>query len=125
MRSSLLIIGLGQNLDVNYGSEYYPSYGRKDYTKSPVENLIENLDNNNWHIGTSLFIENYKLFDSRSYNTKINKFFCYKVKEGLEKGANIVIIARHSSHVDKRLREIAQIIDLPEVKLNGTNKRPS
>jgi len=79
-----------------------------------MDSLISNLDNKDWGLSNSIFIETYQLFDCRSSQTRVNRLFCAKVKEALNKGFNIFIVIPDASTVDKRLKKQAIIFSLPD-----------
>ena len=109
MKGKLVILATGCMVD-NYGES---DYATKENKK--VKNLIENLENEDWHLHHSIFVENYQLFDNRSTQSKINTGFCRRVSQALEEGSNIFIVVPDADLVDKRLRAQAIIVSLPKV----------
>lgn len=85
-----------------------------NYSEKDIDGLLEGLEDEDRHLSNSIFIENYKLFDCRNSQSKINRLFCHKVSKALEEGAKIFIVVPDANMVDKRLRRQAVILSLPK-----------
>ena len=79
-----------------------------------LKELVDHLDDRNWHLFHSLFVESYQLLDARHATSKVNTLFRSKVDEALEDGSNIIIVTSNAITVDKNLRQKAIVLTLPE-----------
>ncbi len=112
----LYIISTGNHIDV------YPSNTKIDFStlESSLESSIEDpiLDlKEEFHSSCLVFIETYLYFDSRNYQSKANRNFVSRIRQLLAEGSHVIIMVPNIDYVDKRLREIANIIQLPKVKI--------
>ena len=106
MEGKLVILATGSTVD-NFSESYKVKGNEK------IEDLIGNLENKDWHLSNSIFIENFQLFDSRNSQSKVNRLFCSLVRRALKEGANIFIVVPDANMVDKRLRQEARVFSLP------------
>ena len=65
--------------------------------------------------GCSIINDAHFYCDARQFMTKENKLFCYKVREAISRGLNIILITSSASLIDKRLRSKAVILTVPSV----------
>lgn len=105
MKGQLVIIATGHTVD-NFSEDWELKENKR------IKNLVDNLENKDWHLHSSILINAYQLFDCRNSQTKTNRLFCAKVGEALEEGAIIVI--PDAKMVDKKLRNQAIIFSLPK-----------
>lgn len=82
-----------------------------DIIESSKEDLLETGDLFNG--GCTVIGNAYRWYDSRNSMSKVNKLFVYKVSKTLEKGNDIILIARSKDDIDKRLRVKAIVFGLP------------
>ncbi len=94
-------------------TDYYPG----NYT---LKSIVDVLEESRYSFNTdcTVFIESYALFDSRSFMTRTNRMFCYKVQEAISRGVNIVLIVPSKDYVDKRLRSIATVFSIPKARIS-------
>lgn len=104
MKGKLVILSTGSSVDV---------IGYKGDEDS-INDLVKNLENDNWYLHNSILIDSYRLLDCRGSQTKMNRMFCYRVFRTLEEGANIILVVPNADIIDKRLREKAIIFSLPK-----------
>ncbi len=107
----LYIIATGNDIDV-YPT---PRVSISDLESEPDDSILDLSQE--FHSLCLVFIETYRYFDSRSYQSKENRAFVSRVKQLLAEGSHIIIMVPDADMVDKRLREIANIIQLPKVKV--------
>ena len=63
---------------------------------------------------TNIFPEAHLFADSRQSASKKNKLFAYSVYKALKEGCNFVLITPDEKMIDKRIRNIATVIKLPQ-----------